>query len=355
MTAELCRCWYGYRFPCLCLWLLLLLLAGAAPRAGAAAPLPPCDEASAFNGSWTFHEEHNSSTRAYSSCPKTRSYVAQHAFLYEHIKKYSCTNAVFRSARYDPTSCRLIKLVQSIEVLSRRNAFITLVGDSLMAQLYVALLCTAEQHYLPAGRIALVSDLYLRPDVPCSDQCISNQTFLREAGDGLIGNPCAACKYGKRVPFDGTFSGATEGSWPSQIPRQTTVLVLGSGAWYHNKLDNPDALYVEMLAGIGPYLGHLTAKGVAVYWHDLPPMHMYEKTEPDRFKYYGWNVWHKFNENARAILSPHGVKMLATSAATRARKVGDPGVSSDYIHWCSPGRYTVPQFVAAVLLRLLAV
>lgn len=337
------------------LWLLIGFV-GSPHHALSPNSLPLCDKDNVFSGSWTFHQPHFTRSRAYSSCPKTLGNVSRHPFLHEHIRKYSCPNVSVSSARYNPVSCRTIQPAMASHVLTQANAYITLVGDSLMAQLYISLLCLAEQYYFPSEHIKLVSDLYLRPDIPCADQCIANATFLRLAGDDLIGNPCLACRSGKKTLFDDTFSTSSSGSWPSQIPPKTTVLIIGVGAWYHNAVNESIELYKEMLKRVGQVLGKLKKeRGVLVFWHDLPPMSMFEATEPEKYQTFGWNTWSLYNTYAKEILSPHGVIFLNTSKATLVRKLHDPSIVSDYVHWCNPGRDTIPQFVANALLHLISV
>ena len=254
-----------------------------------------CNPHDVFNGEWRTNGSRGRNSSAYHQCPKTHRYVSSEQTLIHQLKKYSCHEHPPAQAEFR-RSCKLFAFPKSSALLKDSNEFVMLIGDSLMAQLYISLLCLSEQYGFPVTRLKFSSELFMRPDIPCKDQCLTNATFLREAGTGILYNPCAACKNGVRTSFNESFFRSGKG-WPSQISPRTTTLLLGSGAWHHDPV-----VYEEMLCGIRNFLSTLTAKGVKVYWLDLPPMDMYATTEPDKYEYFGWNKFNSYNKKSREIL-----------------------------------------------------
>lgn len=307
-----------------------------------------CNRDNVYKGDWSTNRSHDGRSTAYYLCPKTHRYVATQRSLVHQLKKYSCQEQAPGRAEFN-RSCELLPFPKSSALLKDNNEFVTLIGDSLMAQLYISLLCLSEQYDFPVTRMKFHSELFMRPDIPCKDQCLTNSTFLRQAGTGILYNPCAACKNGVKISFNASFFRSGKG-WPSQISPRTTTLLLGSGAWHHDPV-----IYQDMLHGIRFFLNSLTSRGVKVYWLDLPPMDMYATVEPDKYEYFGWNKFSTYNTKSREILEPSGVIFLNTSEATRSRKILEPTIASDYMHWCNPGQYSVPSFIAETFFHLIAI
>jgi len=105
------------------------------------------------------------------------------------------------------------------------------------------------------------------------------------------------------------------------------------------------SLYADMLAGV---VGALPAlKGLPVFWLGLPPA---SGSNPA----FGWHTFPELDKLASAAFAGTEVIVLNVRQLAAERKRIDPSISADGLHWCNPGKATVPHFLAERLLHLLA-
>lgn len=86
-------------------------------------------------------------------------------------------------------------------------------------------------------------------------------------------------------------------------------------------------------------------RGILVFWQDIPPVTSIKKAE------YGWEYFHQLNELASQILRKYGVHILRTEHAYYARKLLDPKVSGDGMHFCGPGPYSLNTMTFRLFLH----
>jgi hypothetical protein len=171
-------------------------------------------------------------------------------------------------------------------------------------------------------------------------------------------SPCTACDGdGRPKVIEGWLTTELERIrpfWPTNIPPQTTALVMSAGPWYnlHKGVMNAPAVYRDTLERISPFLGRLVKAGVVVIWLDVPPIVV--SSTNSVYHTYGWDLFPIYNGLARDILTPHGVIFLNTSRALLARKVAQPSVSRDGLHWCNPAPDSAPSFIVQAVLHVLA-
>jgi hypothetical protein len=134
----------------------------------------------------------------YDQCPQTRNKILSLPHLKNQVQLYSCLNKVYHHAQYLPSSsCSILPLIKSFQILIQRKLKLYFVGDSLMGQVYAAFLCASERYgiynqisneYLP--------ELFLRPDIPCDLRCRLNATFLAEENLKGFHQRCYGCPEG---------------------------------------------------------------------------------------------------------------------------------------------------------------
>lgn len=233
---------------------------------------------------------------------------------------------------------------------------VAFVGDSLTQQQHYAFECALERAGAGASLKAWYSDTHhLRSDLPCVPQCATNATYFA-ANRGVAGKAeprCSACDANgapkQRLP-------TAQEPWYVDLPNATRVVVVGSGTWYSatmlGEVADTSALYAETLHAVAPALQALVMdRGVRVLWLDIPPA-----AATGGKASHGWGEFSQRNELAQltlAQLAPN-VTFLNTSAATAARRVFGASVTTIGIHWCSPGRGTVPAFITRSILHTLA-
>jgi hypothetical protein len=185
----------------------------------------------------------------------------------------------------------------------------------------------------------LFTSHFLRADLPCAAQCAISTSFF-QANKGSENLPCAACtRSGAPRPM---LSGEHE-TWFRSVSNNTRALFIGSGAWYNpGKLnETPEMQYTRTLRAVTPALKLLTERGVHVFWMDIPP-----PPGVGGKASFGWTSFAGMNRKAAVTLqasSPH-VKFLNTSKATAERRSFSESLTSEGIHWCNPGRGTMPTF-----------
>lgn len=179
----------------------------------------------------------------------------------------------------------------------------------------------------------MVTDLFLRSDIPCDPRCATDPELRSQK---VFLHPCWACKAdGIRRDF-GLYLQDTE-AWHHKLPVQdTAAIVMGSGAWYNafKGVINSTETYAETLRAVGPILQDLkSTRDIDVFWVGLPP-HIFNTTTTNQSTYgYEWIFFSDKDAIAKSILTPFGVTFVDTSVLTKPRKMKDPYVAADGIHW----------------------
>jgi hypothetical protein len=258
------------------------------------------------------------------SCPTIASQAD-----FDHRKKYSCLNHTYKTAKFLVDGCNILPLEMSTQILASLNVNVAYVGDSLMKQLFLSNECMQELYGIKKVKpLMFVHDLFLRNDLPCDNQCLTNHTFLVQE---TFFHPCWACKYGVRKNFS-NYLNDTE-YWLNKLPvSEVSALVLGTGAWYNffHGLINSTATYIETLQQLGPILLDLqTQRGIRVFWLGLPPriVEGYSLVEME------WKHFEEKDSLAKQVLGAFNVTFIDTSTLIRQRIVADPSISADGLHW----------------------
>lgn len=320
-----------------------------------------CNIDNIFDGEWVYHtnELPYMNGNSYQHCPNTKQYVSQDIILHDHIDKYQCDNLThYTHASYLPKDCHLLSLKVSLNYYlhhitnHKNNSKIVFMGDSLMAQVYIALICFAESNHITNAKdnINHIHELFLRDDIPCVDECTVNATFRETGKETIFAHPCWSCRDGIRKTFN-TFEDYPN-SWPNKITNETGYMIMNSGTWYNifKGIVNANETYKQTLAKLAPYLIELKQKKLlhGVYWFDLPPIMTfgYEELKYD-LQSYAWK-----NEIAERYLHK-SLTYLNTSSIIKPRKSKEWTIASDLIHWCNPGRSSIPVFINQILLHLI--
>ena len=310
------------------------------------------DASSLYNGTWKFGDKIEvTENKPYSTCPQTLYTVQQNWAIRDHPQKWSCMNKTYIAAEFQSSSCHTLSLKDSFRHIGKTH--ITFLGDSLIGQLYIASMCAAEKEGISSDHLEFhyLHETLLRSDLPCAPRCITDAAYRNQS---LLIHPCFACFDGIKRHFEADFYNLSK-FWPLKVLHNTSALILGAGAWYnaYRSLINASSVYNDTLQKIGPFLGKLKKeRGINVFWLDLPPMANQSLIHPD----FGWQQFLQYNQAARFFLEPFGVIYLDTSSATRIRKYKDPNITdSSFLHWCNPGRDTVPLFQARSIFHILAV
>lgn len=268
------------------------------------------------------------------------------------ISRYSCFNQTYKLARYSTPHCHVETLNNAMNSISehisrtdkvalakqkekRRNR-VVFIGDSLMGQIYIAAQCSLEEHHIPPQHFLNLSyygDFFLRPDIPCDPKCIGNPTMWNVSAEKVIFPPCFACPKGVLRPFD-TFIHDPIASWVENIPNDTFAVVLSSGAWYniYKGLVDPVRTFEDTLIKLKPFLQHIVQqRQIEVIWVGLPPMSVGDVEALG--KNYGWDSFPVKDDLVKKHYSDLGVHFIDTNRLLGSRKVDDPRVKSDPLHW----------------------
>jgi hypothetical protein len=208
-------------------------------------------------------------------------------------------------------------------LISERKHTIFLVGDSLMQQRFFAMNCIFEQFNVDVD-VRFWWSSFLDHSLSLRLCWLLNDTSYKCTQNNLPGVEQA-------VKNASSYS-----------------VIINTGSW-HNKLKSDDQrLYEFSLNGsVASLLRKLqnSERCVGVYWIDNAPTGNAHK--------YGWSAFASKDHFAKAHL-PEGVVFLNSSQATRPRKDADPATSVDGLHWCNPGKSSIPVFIAERILHLLA-
>lgn len=287
-----------------------------------------CDENNILNGHWEYSLKESTN---FSRCPEFNKEVNETHLFYKQKEAYRCSE--YNSAFYFPDECSMNSQVHSMMILSEilKDKTITFVGDSLTAQLAIAARCDME-FWRISLKMHFIFSSYLRPDIPCVESCLTNQTFLKTATmKGSFPTPCNGCPDG--VKRTSMLSNATKSFWwMNEVPHNTKLLVLNTGAWYnsHHGIDHSAIEYAKTLSILKPILSEYVSKGVYVIWIDLPPLF---DAFTDKWNKYEWDQYHAKNQAARLEMRDIGIVFLEISKSTGPRKTRDASISPDHLHW----------------------
>mmetsp|Transcript_2182 Transcript_2182/g.3429 ORF Transcript_2182/g.3429 Transcript_2182/m.3429 type:complete len:363 (+) Transcript_2182:94-1182(+) len=310
-------------------------------------------------------------------CPKLLSTIQNHTYYMDQRGKYSCLKSQYSAAHYlSLNGCNILPLKVSLEFLNTNHNYqlsipvpiqvphvngmnnqkaVVYVGDSLIAQMYLSMQCwmeTSLSHTYMSRYFHLVHDLFLRNDLPCDSRCEHNATFRNQH---VFLHPCWSCRDGIRHSFRDFY--ADTYSWYNRLPNENvSTLIIGAGSWYNafKGLINSTKTYEEMLHKMGNVFQRLRReRGTEVFWVGLPPVSLNGNLSSSLFSF-EWKFFRDKNVMAKRILEPMGVHYIDTMGLTSERKRVDPAVSADAVHWCSPGKHSIPTFLNEIIYHILA-
>ena len=286
------------------------------------------------NGLWVFPKSLPHKVAAWDSCPETQLQIRNQRQSSDDRSKFSCQGQIIKSAYYKTDGCDMLSLEQSSKAIAHSNKKLVYVGDSLIRQLHTAALCSGEDcQSLNRTQMKLITDLFLRSDIPCDPRCAVDKEFRKQR---KFLHPCWACRRdGIKKDFKGNLVDPT--AWHRKLPKEDTLgLVINSGAWYNSfkGVMNSTATYAETLHTVGPILQNLREmRNIEVFWVGLPP-HIFDLTTTNSSTYgYEWIYYGEKDKVAKDILSPYGVTFVNTDVLTKPRKLRDPFIAADGIHW----------------------
>jgi hypothetical protein len=308
-----------------------------------------------FNGSWHEHRiSHDSDVNQY--CPLTLGKLNGQSMICTKKRHYDV-------ARFMPTVCGVRPAIMSLTTLGKcfpPGSHILFVGDSLVHQQYWAWQCEVERHRgtLPAVTYDVVTSGFLRSDLPCWTECTSKSFASRQAKARPWEDHCKGCGESGmqklRLPV-------LEEEWFKNLPNSTRLVVIGTGVWYSAKnmgSDNTSALlFSEMIEAVAPALDTITARGIYVVWLAMPPPPVSSRMNDPSFS---WDFYNAKNLVAEVALRTHAPRVHFINAwdALRERRSSPLGPSvtaaTKGIHWCNPGRGTVPAWLNQHILHALA-
>ena len=313
----------------------------------------------------TFNHSNGIFNGLYNSCPKTFQTIMQTVYLKDQLFKYSC-NYYYNATYHTNNKCTILNPQESLQLFYHFKVKyqhhvvppkIMIVGDSLSGQMYITLKCMMESFNI-MSKIDYSLELFYLPNIPCSDQCLTDIKF-REKNVANIINPCAACPDGIKQNFSINnifFKSFKKDYWYNKITPETRILILGGGSWfnYYKGVINSTETYKEMLMFVGKLvlvLKHEKIRGLEVYWIDLPPI--IPGTQNKVYPKYEWDDFQNKNDLASKILPAYGIHVLNTNKAVYSRKAHDIYVSEpSTLHWCNPGSFSVPYFQGTSILHL---
>jgi hypothetical protein len=327
----------------------------------------------AFVGRWIMLSRFAQKSDPWNFCPQTRNYLNStwskvlHR-LDDHPKKYSCPDKMYRKAQFQtPDDCLLLEATDSLKYLSShhqsntsidkhyRKKRIVYVGDSLVAQLYIAARCFVEGYNLRGIKFSYVKDAFLRDDIPCDPRCLNNQTFV-EIHRTLLTTPCFGCPNGTKKEFSKFIQ--HHDAWNNRIPRDTFAIIIGVGSWYNNFKGINDSIVVfqESLNMVIPILHQVQKKyNVQIYWHGLPPMFQESASYDFYAQFYNWNGFLMIDSIAQNVMEANGFKFINVAKLLGERKKKDFDCGADALHWCNPGLQSGPNFINRIIFHSLAI
>jgi hypothetical protein len=318
----------------------------------------------------------NISLENYGHCPNVYNYISSHWALNDQIDKYSCHS--YSKAIYSPKNkCKILSLNDTSTYFHNiydSKHIVSVLGDSLSGQYYIALRCSLEALHLNYNIDSYYNvELFYRPDLPCDETCLINKTF-RDEEIPKFRNQCLACRDGILHPmseYSLNSDKIPDTNWLKLIPKNTKILVLGGGAWfnYFHGLINATQTYIEALHYIGPFLKDFKVSyGMDVYWMSLPPVFYNDlingftnstnnRTTPLNYveKQYEWQLFEEKNILAKQILITYDVTVLDTWKAMLDRKHHDINIAEGVggrLHWCNPGPYSIPVWLNQLVFHL---
>lgn len=246
---------------------------------------------------------------------------------------------------------------QSECILSAQQPFITFVGDSMSYQLYATTTCLAEYYLQSLKYLPIVTHLrhqFLRNDIPCSDECVRNETFrLQSARAGKY--TCSGCSAtgGRKISFRERFP------WFNKLSPTTKILVFNTGAWFASSIFQDDSFtwFLDTILYMRFFCEQLLIQKphLDIYFYELTPM----VPEVDHRLRASWErgSYAKKNELLHTFLGKiPGVTVLNTSHIFAQKKLDEKAagnlITADGLHWCYPGLYAVPTFVMESILHL---
>lgn len=308
-----------------------------------------CSKYNIFQGKWAYYEKFKV-LDPFAICPNTLDEILHNRYLKDQTTKWPCYNNTYTLAHFQPQSCHWLSMKESVEHLKGQS--ITLVGDSIMGQLYIALLCAIEANGYPRDHLTIsyYNDAMLRPDMPCDEKCLKIKNYT----DPKFFMACYACPKGIFYAFNSSFETYPD-YWVAKMPQNTTTLVLSSGAWYNlwKKIKSPLNTYYETIDKLSPMLQRFIKKEHRkVFWIELPPM---EELNFEQAKWFGWHNFPAYNAYAKRRLEPLGVTFVGHSKATASRKKKDANITEwSHLHWCNPGKTMIPEFIGTALFHLIS-
>jgi hypothetical protein len=313
-------------------------------------PTNVCNKGNIFVGNWSYHEiiTINQQTNPFQFCPNALKMISHDLILKDHPQKWACWNSSYYDATFHPAYCQWMGLHDVfLKLKGKRIAF---VGDSLSGQLFIAALCGLESSGFDFDHTEFkyYASAMLRPDLPCDPECLKNPKYVDPSGFIL---PCLACPDGIFWPFNGSFASYPH-YWISKITPNTSAIVIGTGAWYNvwKKLTDPMASFRETVDKLAPiFYDFIHHRGIQVFWIDLPPISDFEW---EISKLFGWHLYVEYMVYAKQRLEREGVILVESNLAAAPRKLRDNNITN-HIHWCNPGRSTLPLFIDHAIFQLL--
>jgi hypothetical protein len=318
-----------------------------------------------FAGRWLLDNGTVLNQNNWLACPKTLDFVNAYSDIWNpkvtlanHPGSYSCYNKTIHRAILSPLdNCHLLNISSSMRLLSRRRSKrkrIMFIGDSLIAQTFITAKCYQEIFSLYELQLELITDPFLRNDLPCQSDCFWNATF-RDIHRPLWNNPCFACPDG--ILYNFTEFLKSPKAWMNRIPSDTFAIILGSGPWYNDwkGIQNSNQVFQQTLQMITPIIKDwINTRKLLVIWQGLPPMRSAASFGNSQFRYwFDWDGFPTKDHLAQRLLEPLGVYFFNVSGLLKVRKFRDRNISADDLHWCNPGLDTVPTFLYQLLLHIM--
>jgi hypothetical protein len=275
-------------------------------------------------------------------------------------------------------TCTLFSLLDALHELFRRNFFanngkIVYVGDCLMVQYYLSMICAASRierdNYvgdevdvdvdiegngmvrglttLIAGRIELQTEVSFLTDFPCHSRCLEDALFRGQNALTL----CKKCADGVLQSNNSDHTDARH--WFAKLDSDAKAVVLNSGSWFSARHGMDVALiydlYEKMLSYIAPILRSFVEKKMTVIWIALPPFEANNDMDPHS----NYDTYAIKNAMAREVLEPIGVHILDANRLISNRLRLDASTMADSGHYCSPHDSSIPDFLNRLIVHII--